>query len=162
MRPDNAMTSPRTLTTDILFNISTTTKEPENLSMRFADNLGDDQTVVIDGPISLSTENVGPPDGPRVFDVAIKLDKPFYYDPSQGNLLIDWTFPPVRRGRYFSISQSVPPGGCCLQRGCRLVVSYEPVARLPVWQAVFVPEPSSTLLCLLACSVYLVLDDLNQ
>ena len=35
-RPDSAMTSPRTLTTDMVFRISTTSKDPERLSVNFA------------------------------------------------------------------------------------------------------------------------------
>ena len=78
----------------MVFRISTTNQDPEKLSFRFADNLGDDQIVVSDGLVTWSTDNIGPPEGPRAFDVVMELEEPFYYDPNQGNLLIDWTLAP--------------------------------------------------------------------
>jgi hypothetical protein len=60
------------------------------LSPTFADNVGADDLVVHNGPITLSTANTGPDLGPRDFDIIITLINPFLYDPAAGNLLIDF------------------------------------------------------------------------
>jgi MYXO-CTERM domain-containing protein len=94
LRPDGALGSPLTTTFgNALVRLSTTDASPPNLSFSFADNIGADETVVYDGPLTLSTANVGPPGGPKEFDQAMVLQTPFDYDPNEGNLLIDfrWT-----------------------------------------------------------------------
>ena len=75
---------------DIEVNLSTTTVSPAAPSSTFADNVGVDQTNVYSGPLTLSTAYTGPPVGPLDFDVVIPLQTPFLYDPSQGNLLLEW------------------------------------------------------------------------
>ena len=110
-RPDSGTSSPRTMTVDMRFAISTTTTDPSNLSFSFEDNIGDDEMVVFDGEITRSTQNIGPPEGPREFDLVWNLDEPFYYDPNLGNLLIDWTLPPGTTWNIFADSYYSPPGG---------------------------------------------------
>ncbi len=148
-RPDSGTNSPRTMNTEMIFRISTTEQDPENLSFTFADNVGDDEMVIIDGPITWSTENIGPPEGPRAFDIVMEFEKPFYYDPSQGNLLIDWTLPTSTTWTIFEDATSVPPGGAVWNVNAASPVATNRSLGSLVWQAVFVPEPSSTLLCLL-------------
>jgi hypothetical protein len=72
--------------------LSTTTAGPDTLSATFADNVGGDEAVVYDGPITISTEQVTPiSPGPAFFDVVINFQTPFIYDPSRGNLLVNLT-----------------------------------------------------------------------
>lgn len=55
----------------------------------FADNHGADKILVYDGPINYSLLGTGPANGPRDIANGPRLQTPFPYDPSQGNLLID-------------------------------------------------------------------------
>jgi hypothetical protein len=74
---------------NITIALSTTTKAPDGLSATFADNVGAGNTLVYSGPLTLSSTNANLPDGTKVFDVAIKFQTPFLYDPTKGNLLLD-------------------------------------------------------------------------
>ncbi|MCA9213961.1 MAG: hypothetical protein KDB27_12905 [Planctomycetales bacterium] len=86
-RPDRNVTSQRTVEqTNWLIRISTTQKSPEDLSLVFDENIGPDELVVFDGPLTLTTDPIGLP---RPFDYVIDYNTPFFYDPGQGNLLID-------------------------------------------------------------------------
>jgi hypothetical protein len=69
--------------------LSTTTQSPDGLSGNFGNNIGADATVVLDGPITLSSGDTGPANGPKTFDIIIPLAHPFTYNPAQGNLLMD-------------------------------------------------------------------------
>lgn len=79
--------------------LSTTRARPEELSRRFEDNLGWDRTVVYDsnvhGPWEVSTSFAGPggngPTDYNAFDIRMRLPVPFFYDPREGNLLLDVT-----------------------------------------------------------------------
>ena len=68
---------------NLQIDLSTTTNSPDSLSKNFSDNLGADDTVVL-GP---RTNGFGgsTPDGP----MTIYLDRPFQYNPTRGNLLMD-------------------------------------------------------------------------
>jgi hypothetical protein len=88
-RPDEAVDGPKTVSLDMEIHLSTTVVEPNEMSWTYGDNVGLDETIVYSGPATLHTENIGPGDGPRAFDYVVKLQTPFYYDPSQGNLLMD-------------------------------------------------------------------------
>jgi hypothetical protein len=72
---------------DIQLNLSTTSRAVDGLSMTFAENLGSDDTIVFDrGPLTLSgTGGMGP----NLFDATITLTTPYFYNPAQGNLLLD-------------------------------------------------------------------------
>jgi hypothetical protein len=75
---------------DVQINLSTTSATPATLSATYADNVGADDTVVVSrGPLALSSDVVGPEEGPKAFDIVIPLETPFLYDPAQGNLLLD-------------------------------------------------------------------------
>ena len=89
-RPDGNASAAYTATTDKLeIRLSTTEVEPGELSLRYADNIGDDETLVFAGALTLSTQNSGPTGGPKDFDIVIDFTTPFHYDPSAGNLLMD-------------------------------------------------------------------------
>ncbi len=74
---------------NIQINLSTTSVAPDGLSMTFANNVGSNDTVVFTGPLSLSSGDTGPIEGPKDFDIVINLSTPFLYDKSAGNLLLD-------------------------------------------------------------------------
>ncbi len=74
---------------DIRISLSTTPLAMGELTTTFADNLGGDEQVFVDGPLTLSSSFTGPAGGPKDFDIHINLSTPFLYDPSQGNLLMD-------------------------------------------------------------------------
>jgi hypothetical protein len=89
LRPDRS--SGRAFTTtvaNIQFNLSTTTRNPDGLSPTFANNVGFDDTVVFSGPLTISSQFTGPPNGPKDFDIIIPLSTPFLYNPAAGNLLL--------------------------------------------------------------------------
>ena len=57
---------------DIQINLSTTTRQPDDLSPLFVSNLGADDTVVFArGSLSLSSAVIGPAQGPKDFDALI-------------------------------------------------------------------------------------------
>jgi hypothetical protein len=69
--------------------MSTTNKTPETLTNVFDDNHGADKTLVLDGALSFPLLATGPPQGPRDVAAGQRLETPFYYDPAQGNLLVE-------------------------------------------------------------------------
>jgi hypothetical protein len=74
---------------DIEIRMSTTTKADDGLSTIFADNIGGDELLVHDGPITINSTDTSSLN-PKPFDIIIPLETPFTYDPSQGNLLVDF------------------------------------------------------------------------
>jgi hypothetical protein len=90
-RPDRAAGFAFTTTVaSIQVNLSTTTREPDDLSATFASNVGFDDTVVFTGSLSLSSQFTGPVNGPKAFDMVIPLIAPFLYNPAAGNLLVEF------------------------------------------------------------------------
>jgi hypothetical protein len=90
IRPDH-LTSPRTVHfPDNEVRLSTTGRGPENLSLNFDDNLGSDVMQFYRGPLVADIDDTSP--GPREFyDVDHPAGvTPYLFDPSQGNLLLDW------------------------------------------------------------------------
>jgi len=93
-RPDLLVTGPWEFTfLDFEMRLSTTHKTPATLSRTFAENVGSDETVVLSGDCTVSTAGR---DGPEDFDYVYQYERPFYYDPTKGDLLIDW----VARGGF--------------------------------------------------------------
>lgn len=70
----------------VQIDLSTTTNAPDGLSSTFANNAGTNDIVVFDGPLSLSSADIG---NPPAFDIVVPLTTPFFYNPSAGNLLLD-------------------------------------------------------------------------
>lgn len=93
LRPDADMIGPvEWHFEDVEIRMSTTEVDPGELSNTYADNIGSDDALFYKGPITFTAEGVGPPEGPRdFFEIAYESGPPtpFFYDPSQGNLLID-------------------------------------------------------------------------
>jgi hypothetical protein len=90
-RPDALVGASTTLVTISNFraDFSTTFKAPDALSAAFADNVGVDDTIAYNGPITIFSNDTGPAGGPKDFDVVLDLTTPFTYDPAAGNLLMD-------------------------------------------------------------------------
>ena len=134
LRPDASVVGSRTATYgDFQLRLSTTSRS--ELDTVFDDNLGDDATIVYQGPLTVSTQATGPPEGPRGFDYHYEYQAPFFYDPAAGNLVIDLVtftgFTPAQRDDQYSGSVSMfgSPGaaeGGPLQLG--LIVQFRFVA----------------------------------
>ncbi len=91
-RPDISVDGPISTAWDLTLNLSTTMTQPDSLSTRFADNYGNAGfTQVFDGTLPLETEGVPRGEGlPHQFDYVVQFDPPYQYEPSQGNLLVEW------------------------------------------------------------------------
>jgi hypothetical protein len=79
---------------DVVIRLSTTQRgdEGNTLSANFADNIGNDDTIVYSGALTLTTATNGTlPVSP--FDYTIVFQNPFIYDPLAGNLLLDVNIP---------------------------------------------------------------------
>jgi len=74
---------------NIEINLSTTSQSQDHLSGVFTENTGPDETTVFSGPLTISSQFSGPPNGPKVFDIVVPLMTNFVFDASQGNLLVD-------------------------------------------------------------------------
>jgi hypothetical protein len=70
--------------------MSTTGKTPLTLTTAFDANHGADKTLVHDGAFTLPLLATGSAQGPRDIADGPRLQTPFDYDPSQGNLLLEW------------------------------------------------------------------------
>lgn len=124
--------------------MSTTMRDANDTSLVFAENHGPDKTLVYDGSATMSTQATGSPGGPRDFDYTLDLQAPFFYDPSQGNLVIDFIFPsgftPIGfeddqvSGGYRYLAE-IPYSGA--ETGFRLGVG-------PIMQFTFAADPSSS------------------
>ncbi|MDB6054660.1 MAG: glycoside hydrolase family 18, partial [Verrucomicrobiales bacterium] len=105
--------------------MSTTLKSADGLSTVFANNLGSDEVVVFNGSVAVTSSNAvttNPATSP--FDIVIPLTTPFSFDPSRGNLLVDYTnpngfiptgilgvtVPGDKASRMFSLSATSPSG----------------------------------------------------
>ena len=73
---------------NVQINLSTTQKNPDGLSLTFADNVGLDDTIVVNGALPLESGYYFMT-VPQPFQVLVYLPTPFYYNPSSGNLLLD-------------------------------------------------------------------------
>jgi hypothetical protein len=77
---------------NLTVSFSTTTREVDSLSTSFADNVGPNDTVAFGPGRFAFVSGSSPNPGPNPFHPALNLltlDRPFYYDPSAGNLLLD-------------------------------------------------------------------------
>ncbi len=71
-------------------NFSTTSRGPDNLSPVFAENIGADETVAYGPGSSLYISTIyNRAQQPQLFASPIFLQRPFFYNPAAGNLLLD-------------------------------------------------------------------------
>lgn len=87
-RPDVSISTPYSVSWLKTKWIFSTTKSG-SLSDNFTENYGDDMTVVYSGDLFMSTSSGGGDVGPRPFDYGFQFQRPFRYDPADGNLVIE-------------------------------------------------------------------------
>jgi len=78
-----------TTISNIQVNLSTTQRNPTALSSTYAQNVGADDTVGFQGSLSISSQFAGPANGPKAFDMIVRLSQPFFYNPASGHLVVD-------------------------------------------------------------------------
>ena len=76
---------------NIIFNLSTTNAVPDGLSASFADNIGRDNSTVFSGTLTIGSNFTAGAGGTRAFDIFVDFQNPFFYNPANGNLLLDIT-----------------------------------------------------------------------
>jgi hypothetical protein len=78
---------------DVRIDLSTTSVGADGMNTTFANNVGADAVNVYFGALPLSSTCTGPVAGPKDFDIVINLRTPFFYNPVNGNLLMDvWNY----------------------------------------------------------------------
>jgi hypothetical protein len=70
----------------VQINLSTTPKAPDGLSATFGNNVGNNDTIVFSGALTLRSAASG---SPAAFDILIPFSTAFFYNPGGGNLLLD-------------------------------------------------------------------------
>ena len=81
-----------TLLEGVVMRLSTTAKDPDNLSLKFAENIGPDQKVVVKGFVSVYGGGDCASKPARFLDNWYILSNSFAYSPLRGNLLIDMEY----------------------------------------------------------------------
>jgi hypothetical protein len=81
-----------TLLEGVVIRLSTTAKGPDNLSLKFAENIGPDQKIVIKGFVSVYGGGDCASKPARFLDNWYILSNSFSYSPLKGNLLIDMEY----------------------------------------------------------------------
>ncbi len=74
---------------DIDFLLSTTSAGADELSRRYAENSGVDESLVFSGFLPLGILGPGAPENPSAFHVNVPFDELFLFDPAAGNLLVE-------------------------------------------------------------------------
>lgn len=91
-RPDASLAGagPFSLTlSEIEVRLSTISRDASQLDFVFFNNVGPDELLVYKGPWLYQTHFATVGFGAKAFDIQLKLQKPFIYDPRKGNLLVD-------------------------------------------------------------------------
>ncbi len=91
IRMDINPNAPSLFTTlsNIQVSFSTSPMQIDSLSPVFADNIGIDAALVFSGPLRIAGRQLHFPGKPNFFEVGFTLQNRFFYDPSQGNLLLN-------------------------------------------------------------------------
>lgn len=151
IRPDAQFGMAGTVSfSNVVISLSTTAAAPDGLSSTFAANIGADVATVYSGALTLTTANTGSAAGPRDFDIVISFLTPFLYDPTAGNLLLEFQNFGTRSGRnIFDATDVVGDGTSRVHAfndpnsatGNLNTVGF--VARFGTRPAVAVPEPGT-------------------
>ena len=141
LRPDES-TTPRTVSyDDLLIQYSTTSTAPADLDPVFDNNVGADVMTVFQGPLTVSTQATGPSGGPKDFDYLYPFQPPFVYDHTSGrNLLVD-----VRAANAPNLIYDAETIDEAMSRaivGSVFDDSGEDFNKQPIYQFVFIPEPT--------------------
>jgi len=93
----------------VLIELSTTQAEPGALSNTFANNVGPDFQTVFSGVLTLSAPQCDESQPtPCPFDIMIVLQNPFFYNPENGNLLLDVSIPVCVITQGFDLTADFP------------------------------------------------------
>jgi len=76
---------------NIQVRMSTIPGQPDSLSPTFANNIGANEIMTFSGAVEWHALHHTPSLIPEPFDLRIDLQQPFLYQPSMGNLLVDFT-----------------------------------------------------------------------
>lgn len=126
----------------ITLTLSATTAD--TLVPTFAENHGDDKTVVFDSEIIWQSNDTGP--GPRSFDVFVPFEETFPYNPSEGmNLVLDLVA--TTAGSHQFQLDAHRTEGITWQAAHDSSISSFPREFVWVTQFTFVPEPSTFFPC---------------
>ena len=136
---------------DLQIDFSTTSKSPDLLSSKFAENIGADDTVVYSGALRLTNNFL------ETYGMHIFLQHPFLYDPRAGNLLLDVRnyqtlppLPPTPPGQAWLMAASATFGDSTSLAAANDVNSDTAVLNsgglLTVFNVTVVPEPSPALI----------------
>ncbi len=144
MRVDELNTV-RSAQVSITMSLSTHPVLPFHLSTRFGENIGSDAKTVFRGPLSVIDS--APGQGLKPFDALIPFESPFFYDPRNGNLLLDVTAPIGANGLYFDMFQSSNVASILGGIGTNSGLLAGDVALVLQFNYVPVPEPSILAIC---------------
>jgi hypothetical protein len=128
--------------------MSTTGKT--SLTPVYDDNHGPNKTMVHDGPLSFHVLGTGPAAGPRDVANGPRIQSPFPYDPSQGNLLIEWRTTEPSLTPSPNLDLLLSPGFARVLNGGPNSASGAIVFETAVFEFQFAPEPSTNILIGLA------------
>jgi hypothetical protein len=137
LRPDESVARDRKVVmADLETRLSTTEAKPNELNWTFADNLGEDVTLVYDGRWEGTLPGSGPV--PRDF-IEFSFLRPFAYDPSRGNLLFD--FQVSAHSTVWDTDTSVAQVGSevASQSGAHVATAEDEQGLLAVMQFTFAP-----------------------
>ncbi len=160
-RTDGFLDGPLTSTTErLIVRLSTTSKGLNDLDQEFAANVGADETTVFDGPHVYEITDAEPVGGPRDFEFVLPLTTPFRYDPSKGNLLLEFvvTGASQRFGIDFTQSTATTVNSRFIwDGGSQLPSANGDVYGGHIIEFTFIPEPSTSFLLLTIAPVAYVL-----
>lgn len=95
---------------EIQVRMSTTSRSASQLDLDFSNNTGPDELLVYKGAWVYESQFSGPGSGPKAFDIHLKLQTPFIYDPIKGNLLVDLRNFGAPSSRTYSMDGTVEGG----------------------------------------------------
>lgn len=141
---------------NVQINLSTTTVTPfgpNQIKNTFSLNVGSDDTVVL-GPRPLSVsapESVGEP---QPFYIQVSFDRPFFYSPANGNLLLDVRTVGGSTGvnKFYDASQRTDDSIACVAWAQGSDFGFSEPALVTRFFVTRVPEPSTWTLLLIGAS----------
>lgn len=77
----------------------------------FSDNTGTDPSLVVEGPVQVTSRFQPGPGNTKAFDIAFPFQKPFPYDPAQGSLVVELRHASVGLGTYLDVSGETDGAG---------------------------------------------------
>jgi hypothetical protein len=135
-------------TVDLEIRLSTSDQGSDGLGTILARNVGPDETIVLPRTLLTLSGVQTSPNGPNSFSVVIPLPNQFFYNPSNGNLLMDaFVYDPGATGNLdwdtgFSDGVSIASGAISATFASTISRT------APVTQFVFVPVPESSTITL--------------